>query len=151
MLCITRLQDVDALQQLAIASTSAAAAEAEAVLPTPGRARRVTVTTAVGGAGLALGAGVVKLVHLVSSRLAKQRRKAKRRCAVRVDWARVLGGGFRGEGGSGEVNASGQQLTGRATKQGQAQVCCCARCAVVGSGFRGWGSSSGCGHCAKGC
>lgn len=45
----------------------------------PSRARRVTVTTAVGGAGLALGAGVVRLVHLVSSRLAKQKRKAKRR------------------------------------------------------------------------
>lgn len=39
----------------------------------------MTVTTAVGGAGLALGVGVVKLVRLFSSRLQKQRRKAKRR------------------------------------------------------------------------
>lgn len=39
----------------------------------PGRVRRVTVTTAAGGAGLALGAGLIKLAHI----LGKLRRKGK--------------------------------------------------------------------------
>lgn len=74
------MQDAEALQQLtAGASTSEAAAAGAGVAPPPSRARRVTVTTAVGGAGLALGVGVVKLVRLVSSKIQKQRRKAKRR------------------------------------------------------------------------
>jgi hypothetical protein len=91
MLCACvaiHVQDTEALLQLTGATAAAAeAAAAAAVRPPPSRARRATVTTAVGGAGLALGVGVVKLVRLVSSRLAKQRRKAKRRCVccVRFD------------------------------------------------------------------
>eukprot|EP00878_Enallax_costatus_P021877 GHUV01023187.1.p2 GENE.GHUV01023187.1~~GHUV01023187.1.p2 ORF type:complete len:140 (+),score=28.59 GHUV01023187.1:484-903(+) len=49
-----------------------------AVAPLPSRTRRVTVTTVAGGAGLALGAGVLKIVQLVSSRL-RRRKKPKRR------------------------------------------------------------------------
>lgn len=70
-------QDPLLLQQLTAGGSSSQAAAAAAVALPPSRARRVTVTTAVGGAGLALGAGVVKLVRIVSSRLQRQKRKAK--------------------------------------------------------------------------
>jgi hypothetical protein len=53
------------------ATLQAAAAVADIALP--GRVRRATVTTVAGGAGLALGAGVLKLAHL----LTKLRRKGK--------------------------------------------------------------------------
>lgn len=44
----------------------------------PSRTRRVTVTTVAGGAGLAIGAGVIKLVHMFASRL-RRKKKPKRR------------------------------------------------------------------------
>jgi hypothetical protein len=69
------LQDAQLFQQL----TAGPPPPPPAVAPPPCKVRRATVTTAVGGAGLALGAGVIKLVHFVSSRLQRQRRKAKRR------------------------------------------------------------------------
>lgn len=73
----TALQDPQAIEQLLLARYPQRAAPAVFL---PSRVRRMTVTTAVGGAGVALGAGVVKLLQLVASRMQKKKRKAKRRC-----------------------------------------------------------------------
>ena len=96
------LQDAQLFQQL----TAGPPPPPPAAAAPPGKVRRATVTTAVGGAGLALGAGVVKLVHFVSSRLQRQRRKAKRRCVLwggggRVGWKAGLG--YQRGGGGGET------------------------------------------------
>ena len=93
------LQDAQLFQQL----TAGPPPPPPAAAAPPGKVRRATVTTAVGGAGLALGAGVVKLVHFVSSRLQRQRRKAKRRCVLRgggvEEWVGRQGWDIRGGGG----------------------------------------------------
>ncbi|KAF8058458.1 hypothetical protein HT031_005582 [Scenedesmus sp. PABB004] len=64
----------------ALAGPPARGGGAGALPALPGRARRVTVTTVAGGVGLALGAGVLKLAHLLSSRL-RQKKPKRRGCA----------------------------------------------------------------------
>lgn len=49
-----------------------------AVATLPSKTRRVIITTVAGGAGLALGAGIIKLAHLVSKQL-RRKKKPKRR------------------------------------------------------------------------
>ncbi|WIA17608.1 hypothetical protein OEZ85_014421 [Tetradesmus obliquus] len=66
----------DAADAAAAQSTLQAAAAADVLLP--GRVRRVTVTTVAGGAGLALGAGVLKLAHVLSKLRHKGKPKSKR-------------------------------------------------------------------------
>lgn len=78
-----------------------------AVAPLPSRTRRVAVTSVAGGAGLALGAGVLKIVQLVSSRL-RRRRKPKRRAAQQT-------GSRRQSEQGGRATSSRDRITPRST------------------------------------